>query len=175
MCADRHMKRSALALIVAASVLAPAKPAAAEEAAPAAANEPQPADKAAATQRVFIYTGYGVAAVGLGLSFVFLAKASSAFHDRQDIARQNGSDGQAVWRCNGADECRRMSDLRDEQTNAKAWWAAMTGVAAGGAIAGTTFLIAHLLDTPSAKHAGRPRLTPVVSHQEAGLQLYGSF
>jgi hypothetical protein len=128
------------------------------------------------TRKVFIYTGYGVAAVGLGLSFLFLSQADSAYSDREQIARQNGSVDHTAWKCVGAAECDRMQTLRDDQADAKTRWAASMGVAIGGAVAGTVFLIAHLIDSAAeAKSTAAVRLSPAVSHQEAGLRLLGAF
>lgn len=106
---------------------------------------------------------------------MFLAKANSAYSDRQDIAKQNGSDTQTAWRCTGAAECKRMNDLREDQSSSIKWWGAMTGVAIAGAVTGTAVLIAHLLDSSPTKRTARPMLTPTLSHQEAGLQLQGTF
>ena len=121
---------------------------------------------------MFIYGSYGAAAVCLGLSFVFLAQADSAYGGRREIARQNGSENEAVWRCRGADECARMSGFREDQFDARVRWGVMLGSSVIGAIAGTVFL----LDPPAeAKARAQTRVVPAVSHQEAGLQLQGTF
>lgn len=173
------MIRHAVAIAVATSLLAAGKPALADETATSSAPQAAPESAntgASTTRKVFIYSGYGVAAVGLGLSFIFLGQANSAYNSRRDIAVQNGSEQHTAWKCYGADECSRMQGFREDQSGAKTRWAAMIGLSIGGAVAGTTFLIAHLIDSSAeSKRAAAVRLTPAVSHQEAGMQLQGTF
>ncbi|HVJ94053.1 MAG TPA: hypothetical protein VM580_29895 [Labilithrix sp.] len=167
------MMRKAVAFTVAASLLMADLPASAEE--PTSTPvESGTASRARTTQKVFIYSGYGLSAIGFGLSFVFLAQADSAYTSRQELARQNGSATSGVWQCSGPTECGRMRELRDDQTRAMTLWAAMTGVGVAGAVAGTAFLIAHLLDSPTSSKRSA-RILPAVSHQHAGFQLQGSF
>ncbi len=136
--------RSAVSVLMAASMLAIVTPSAAEEIGEAqssrtasAPTSTQSVEQAAARRRLLVYTGYGVAAVGLGLSFVFLSQANSAYDDRREIARQNGSEQATAWKCTGAVECARMSELRQDQETAQTWWAAMVGLAGGGVLVGT--------------------------------------
>ncbi len=172
------MTRRLFAFVVAVSILAAARPTLAQEA-PATSSsndvETQRSRDAASTRRLFVYTAYGVSAIGFGLSFVFLAQASSALSDREDIARRNGSLQSLAWQCSATNECGQMKERREDWEDAKRNWAMMAGLGGAAAVTGTIFLIAHYFESQPAKRASGPRLSPAVSHQEAGLRLQGSF
>ena len=172
------MVRRLIACLLAISFIAAARPARADEPSSdsAAAKAAEERDQAAASRRrVFIYSGYGVGAIGLGLSFLFLAQASSALSDREDIARANGSLNAVAWQCYSAEECQRMREGREDWESAKTAWAASMGLAIAGATMGTVFLVAHYFESQASKRASGPRLSPAVSHQGGGLQLQGTF
>lgn len=165
------MIRRAVAVAVATALLAAGSPALADEAtAPSSGMEP------ATGRKIFIYSAYGVAAVGLGLSFLFLGQANSAYNDRREIAVQNGSEQHTAWKCYGVEQCGRMNALREDQSDAKTRWAAMLGLTIGSAVTGTVLLVAHLIDSAAeSKSTASLRVAPAVSHQEAGLRLLGTF
>lgn len=169
------IRRATTVATVALSMLSVSRSAVAQE-----SREVKTAESDKTVMNTVMFGGFGLGAVGLGLSFLFQAQANSLYEERRDIARGNGSEAYTAWRCSGADECNRMRGLREDQDAARTRWAASLGVAVGGLTLGTAVLVARLIDSSHVADSGGGERksvtwTPTVSPQAAGFQLQGTF
>ena len=122
--------------------------------------------------RTAMFVEYGVAAVSLATSAVFLALASTAYRERRDISRENGDTDAGAWSCRSADQCSRMAGLRLDQERAQTGAAIALGVAGAAALGGTACLFGMLAEK---RRSSALYLAPAASPQGGGLQVRGTF